>query len=63
LNIEGLLKALERQLNGSMSQLGTVGKIYELLYSSVDRFKSTIGDLTEVARIARKARKTWLTLQ
>jgi PAS domain S-box-containing protein len=41
LNIEGLLKALERQLNGTISQPETVGKIYEMLYSSVNRFKST----------------------
>jgi PAS domain S-box-containing protein len=55
LNIEGLLKALERQINGTASQSETVGKIYELLYSSVNRFKSTIGDLTQVARISKES--------
>jgi len=55
LNIEGLLKALERQLNGTISQPQTVGKIYELLYSSVNRFKSTIEDLTQVARINKES--------
>ncbi len=55
LNIEGLLKALERQLNGNPGSPATVGKIYELLYSSVNRFKSTIGDLTEVARISKES--------
>jgi signal transduction histidine kinase len=55
LNIEGLLKALERQFNGGGSQPETVGKIYEMLYSSVNRFKSTIGDLTQVARISKES--------
>jgi PAS domain S-box-containing protein len=55
LNIEGLLKALERQFDGRLSQPETVGKIYEMLYSSVNRFKSTIGDLTQVARISKES--------
>ncbi|MBD0255160.1 MAG: PAS domain-containing protein [Cytophagales bacterium] len=55
LNIEGLLKALERQLNGTAPQPDTVGKIYEMLFSSVNRFKSTIEDLTQVARISKES--------
>jgi PAS domain S-box-containing protein len=55
LNIEGLLKALERQLNGRPGPPETVGKIYEMLYGSVNRFKSTIRDLTEVARISKES--------
>jgi PAS domain S-box-containing protein len=55
LNIEGLLKALERQLNGTISQSESVRKIYELLYNSVNRFKATIQDLTEVARISKES--------
>ncbi len=55
LNIEGLPKALERQLNGTVSQPETIGKIYEMLYNSVNRFKSTIGDFTQVARISKES--------
>jgi PAS domain S-box-containing protein len=55
LNIEGLLKVLERQFNGTVRQTETVGKIYQMLYSSVNRFKSTIGDLTQVARISKES--------
>jgi signal transduction histidine kinase len=32
-----------------------VQEIYGLLYSSVNRFKATIGDLTEVARISKES--------
>jgi signal transduction histidine kinase len=46
---------LERQFDGSVSQPETVGKIYEMLYNSVNRFKSTIGDLTQVARISKES--------
>jgi light-regulated signal transduction histidine kinase (bacteriophytochrome) len=55
LNIEGLLKALERQLGEQQRQKDTVATIYGLLFGSVDRFKTTIRDLTEVARIAKES--------
>jgi PAS domain S-box-containing protein len=55
LNVEGLLKALEKQLDAQTRQQESVRQIYGLLYASVNRFKSTIGDLTEVARISKES--------
>jgi signal transduction histidine kinase len=55
LNIEGLLRALEKQLGKETLLQTRVQQIYELLYHSVNRFKSTIGDLTEVARIGKES--------
>ena len=55
LNIEGLLKALEKQLDAQTLRKESVQQMYRLLYSSVNRFKSTIGDLTEVARISKES--------
>ena len=57
LNIEGLLKALEKQLGPSIRQNPTVEQIYGLLHNSVNRFKATIGDLTEVARISKESQE------
>jgi signal transduction histidine kinase len=55
LNIEGLLKALERQIGPEVLQKDTVGHTYRLLNSQVNRFKATIADLTEVARISKES--------
>ncbi len=55
LNIEGLLKAMERQLSREGFQKPAVGQIYQLLYNSVERFKTTIEDLTQVARISKES--------
>ena len=57
LNIEGLLKALEKQLTPQARQNPNIGQIYAFLYKSVDRFKTTIGDLTEVARISKESQE------
>jgi PAS domain S-box-containing protein len=54
LNIEGLLKTLDRQLSPQTRQNPVVGQIYALLYGSVERFKTTIADLTQVARIGKE---------
>jgi len=54
-NIEGLLKAMERQLGKESGQNQTVQQIYGLLYASINRFKTTIGDLSEVARISKES--------
>jgi PAS domain S-box-containing protein len=54
LNIEGLLKRLDRQLGAETRQNPVVGEIYGFLHGSVNRFKTTIGDLTQVARIAKE---------
>jgi signal transduction histidine kinase len=55
LNIEGLLKALERQIGPEVLQKETVGRIYQLLHGSVNRFKATVRDLTDVARISKES--------
>jgi PAS domain S-box-containing protein len=55
LNVEGLLKALERQLVADLRGKETVRELYGMLYGSVNRFKATIGDLTEVARIGKES--------
>jgi signal transduction histidine kinase len=62
LNVEGLLKALERQLSRQTRQDETVEQIYKLLYSSVSRFKNTILDLTEVARISKESPEDLATI-
>jgi PAS domain S-box-containing protein len=62
LNVEGLLKVLERQLDSQTRQSQPVEQIYELLYTSVARFKSTIADLTEVARINKESAEDIATI-
>ncbi len=56
-NVEGLLKALQRQLGKETLQNDTVRKLYSLLYGSVDRFKATVGSLTEIARIGKESQE------
>ncbi len=55
LNVEGLLRALEKQMDAQTLRKESVEQIYRLLYTSVNRFKATIGDLTEVARISKES--------
>jgi signal transduction histidine kinase len=57
LNIEGLLKALQRELGKDRPQVETINHLYHLLYSSVNRFKATISDLTDVARISKESQE------
>ncbi len=57
LNIEGLLKALQRELGKDRPQVETIDQLYRLLYTSVDRFKVTISDLTDVARISKESQE------
>jgi signal transduction histidine kinase len=54
LNIEGLLKALDRQISKQGIQNDSIEQIYGLLHHAVNRFKATIADLTEVARIGKE---------
>jgi signal transduction histidine kinase len=51
LNMEGLLNAMERHLRQEMLQNRNLEQLYQLLTASVARFKGTIRDLTEIARI------------
>jgi PAS domain S-box-containing protein len=55
LNVEGLLRALERQLGADLRERQTMRELYAMLYGSVNRFKATIADLTEVARIGKES--------
>ncbi len=55
LNIEGLLKLLEKQLGSEVRQNQKVEQIYQLLNDSVTRFKATVKDLTEVAKISKES--------
>lgn len=56
-NLEGLLKALEKKLSPQTRQDQRVKQIYQLLYGSVARFKATIADVTEVARIGKESQE------
>ena len=62
LNVEGLLKALERQLSGDLREKEIVRQLYEMLYASVARFRKTINDLTEVARIGKESQEDIATI-
>ncbi len=57
LNIEGLLKTLQRQLSQKDPDQQEIGTIFGFLNESVGRFKTTIGDLTEVARISKESQE------
>jgi PAS domain S-box-containing protein len=53
-NIEGLMRALERNFSPDMRDKETVRKLTGMIYSSVDRFKRTITDLTQVAKVQKE---------
>jgi PAS domain S-box-containing protein len=55
LNIEGLMEALVEYLPRESLESTTVKRVIGLIHSSVDRFKRTVLDLTEVAKIQREA--------
>jgi PAS domain S-box-containing protein len=52
-NIEGFLSALDRRLRPESHQDETVQQIFQMLNGSVNRFKTTIRDLTDVAKISK----------
>ncbi|WP_242927391.1 sensor histidine kinase [Pontibacter vulgaris] len=54
-NIEGLMNALIDYLPAETLQTDIVKKLIELIHASVDRFKRTVTDLAEVAKIQREA--------
>jgi signal transduction histidine kinase len=54
LNIEGLIKVLSRKVSPSQKQDAIVQEIIALIEASVLRFKETIGDLTDIARIQKQ---------
>jgi signal transduction histidine kinase len=53
LNMEGLLHLLGKQLKEEIGQKAIANRVYESLYASVARFKNTIGDLTQVAKVSK----------
>jgi PAS domain S-box-containing protein len=56
-NIEGLLQVLERQMSQETRHNKNVEPLVKLLHQSVERFKATIQDLTEVARISKESQE------
>ncbi len=50
-NIEGLIKALQETLVENCVQLEETTSILEMIDTSIDRFKNTLADLTEVAKL------------
>lgn len=54
-NIEGLLRALEREQAQARPREERIKEMYGLIYSSITRFKTTIRDLTDVARISKES--------
>lgn len=52
-NIEGLMRALERNFSPDMREKETVRKLTGMIYDSVNRFKRTIIDLTQVAKVQK----------
>jgi signal transduction histidine kinase len=55
LNVEGLLTALEKRLGPEIGRNQVVTDLFEMLNKQVNRFKATIEDLTDVARIGQKS--------
>ncbi|WP_223815758.1 sensor histidine kinase [Adhaeribacter rhizoryzae] len=55
LNIEGLIMALVEDLPEAVLQTDDVTKVIDLIKASVRRFKRTVTDLSEVAKIQRQA--------
>ncbi len=54
LNIEGLLKVLSRKISPPGEKDQSVKEIFALMEASVVRFKETISDLTDIARIQKQ---------
>jgi PAS domain S-box-containing protein len=54
LNIEGLLKVLSRKVQAQSGQEEQLSHILTLMENSVSRFKETINDLTDIARIQKQ---------
>ncbi|TXK48762.1 response regulator [Pontibacter qinzhouensis] len=50
-NIEGLIKALQETLNDNCVELAETNSILQMIDNSIDRFKNTLTDLTEVAKL------------
>ncbi|WP_224995230.1 PAS domain-containing protein [Cesiribacter sp. SM1] len=53
-NIEGLMIALMRNLSADSRQSPTIQKLSGLITQSIERFKRTINDLTQITKIQRE---------
>jgi signal transduction histidine kinase len=54
LNIEGLIKVLSRRIHKLYTQDEQIENILEMMNTSVIRFRETINDLTDIARIQKQ---------
>jgi signal transduction histidine kinase len=54
-NIEGLMLALVDDLPVEVLESGAVKRVLGLMQSSVDRFKRTVTDLSDIAKLQRQA--------
>ncbi len=51
LNVEGLMNALTKSFCKETSEKKQVKKIVEMIFTSIDRFKTTIGDLSDISKV------------
>lgn len=54
LNIEGLMNAIQRYLSDESRQNPKVERLFGLVADSIERFKRTISDLTEITKVQRE---------
>jgi light-regulated signal transduction histidine kinase (bacteriophytochrome) len=54
INIEGLLKVFSRKVDPLRKQDETLHGIFQMMEASIRRFKETIADLTDIARIQKQ---------
>ncbi len=57
-NIEGLVETLNRARNGNTLNAPLFQKIVGMIQSSIERFKRTTGELTDIARIQKEEQET-----
>lgn len=57
-NIEGLVEALERTTTGDRLDVQMFQKIVGMIHSSINRFKRTIKELTDIAQIQKDVQET-----
>lgn len=53
-NIEGLINALEKNLSSESKQAHLIIKLLEMITQSIERFKKTLNDLTQISRVQRE---------
>lgn len=53
-NIEGLIRALESSLSSESADSSMVARLLDMVHKSVERFKSTLTELSQIARLQRE---------